>query len=318
MKLTVEALLLIDAIARRGTFAAAAEELFRVPSTITYAVQKLEEDLGVTVFDRSGHRARLTLAGEELLREGRVLLQAMANLENRAKSVAQGYEASLRIFVDGIIPCEPLLDLAAAFYEEHESTELYFSYEVLGGSWEALLAGRADLVVGTRGDSAGDSDFQTRPIGRLELVAAVAPSHPLARYRGRVPADVWRRYRAIAVGGSSHQLEPGTMGLFLGQKTLTVPTLQAKLAAQMRGLGVGFFPRCFVSPHLEDGSLIEVQPETPRSPEHFHVSWNGRCKGKALAWWVARLDNPDLLAKWGGHAPLRATIGRAESRRLTA
>jgi DNA-binding transcriptional LysR family regulator len=300
MKLTVEALMILDAIARRGTFAAAAEELYRVPSTITYAVQKMEEDLGITIFNRSGYRARLTAAGEELLREGRIILQAMANLEQRAKSVAQGYEARFRISVDGLVPCEPLLDLAVQFYDEHGSTELEFSYEVLGGSWEALLAQRADLVIGASGESPGDTDFQTRIIGQLELVAAVSPTHPLASHQGPVPSHVWRSFRAVAIGGSSHLLEPGTMGMFLGQITLTVPTLEAKLSAQRKGLGVGFFPRCFVAPHLQAGHLVEVQLETPRSPETFYVGWNGRCRGRALAWWIERLNDPNLLAKWAG------------------
>src|SRR4030066_57945 len=76
MRLTLDALGVLDAIERHGSFAAAAEELHRVPSAITYAVQKLEEDLGVAIFDRSGHRAQLTEAGSELLREGRRLLAA--------------------------------------------------------------------------------------------------------------------------------------------------------------------------------------------------------------------------------------------------
>jgi len=61
-KLSLDALLVLDAIARKGSFAAAAEELHRVPSAITYTVQKLEQDLDVQLFDRSGHRARLTRA----------------------------------------------------------------------------------------------------------------------------------------------------------------------------------------------------------------------------------------------------------------
>jgi hypothetical protein len=56
-KLSLDALLVLDAIARKGSFAAAAEELHRVPSAITYTVQKLEQDLDVQLFDRSGHRA---------------------------------------------------------------------------------------------------------------------------------------------------------------------------------------------------------------------------------------------------------------------
>jgi DNA-binding transcriptional LysR family regulator len=80
MRLTLDALAVLDAIDRKGSFAAAAEELHRVPSAMTYAVQKLEEDLDVLLFDRRGHRAQLTEAGRELLREGRHLLQAASEL----------------------------------------------------------------------------------------------------------------------------------------------------------------------------------------------------------------------------------------------
>ena len=76
MRISLDHLLVIDAIVRRGSFAAAAAELHRVPSAVTYSVNKLEQDLGVQIFDRSGHRARLTDAGRELLREGRELLQS--------------------------------------------------------------------------------------------------------------------------------------------------------------------------------------------------------------------------------------------------
>jgi DNA-binding transcriptional LysR family regulator len=49
----------VDAIARKGSFAAAAEALDKVPSAIT-DVRKLEDDLDVLLFDRRGHKARLT------------------------------------------------------------------------------------------------------------------------------------------------------------------------------------------------------------------------------------------------------------------
>ena len=301
MRLTLDGLLIIDAISRRGSFAAAAEELSRVPSTITYAVQKLEEDLGVAIFDRSGHRARLTPAGEELLGGGRLILQAVANLEDRAKGLSEGYEATLRIALDALLPCEPLLELAAEFYKEHDSTDLRLSQEVLGGSWDALATQRADLVIGASGESPGDIGYQMRLIGQIEFAAVVSASHPLTKHRQPIPVDIWRKYRAVAIGDTSRQLEPRTMGLFLGQKTLTVPSLQAKLAAQIKGLGVGFFPRCFVAPEIAADTLVELQVENPRSPEHFYLAWNGRSKGKALAWWIERLDNSALIMAWARH-----------------
>ena len=56
--LTLEALRVMDAIDRRGSFAAAADELGRVPSALSYTMQKLEEELDVVLFDRSGHRTK--------------------------------------------------------------------------------------------------------------------------------------------------------------------------------------------------------------------------------------------------------------------
>ncbi|MDX1654422.1 MAG: LysR family transcriptional regulator, partial [Candidatus Competibacteraceae bacterium] len=99
MRLTLDALAVLDAIDRRGSFAAAAAELTRVPSAITYTIQKLEHDLGVAVFDRSGHRARLTPAGRRLLEEGRQLLRAAGDLERSVKRVATGWETDLCIAV---------------------------------------------------------------------------------------------------------------------------------------------------------------------------------------------------------------------------
>ena len=71
MSLTLDALAVLDAIDRRGSFARAAEELGRATSSLTYAVQQLEAELDVLLFDRSGHRARFTPAGRVLLEEGR-------------------------------------------------------------------------------------------------------------------------------------------------------------------------------------------------------------------------------------------------------
>jgi len=301
MKLTLDGLFIIDSINRRGSFAAAAEELHRVPSTITYAVQKMEQDLGIDIFDRSGHRARLTVAGEGLLGEGRAILQAVMNLEDRAKNLAKGYEASLRIALDALLPCEPVLELAEEFYKENAPTDLRIIHEVLGGSWDALVTNRADLVVGASGDMPLEGDYQTRLLGRLEFAAVVSPSHPLASHAQPIPIDVWRSYRAVAIGDTSRRLDPRTIGLVLGQKTLTVPHLHAKRSAQLKGLGVGYFPRCFVTEELLAGKLIEVEVDSPRPPEHLYLAWNARSKGKALKWWVERMDEPNLIAKWAGH-----------------
>src|ERR671930_119368 len=99
MRLSLDALAVLDAIDRRGSFAAAAEELHRVPSALSYTVQKLEEDLDLVVFDRSGHRAQLTEAGRALLEEGRRLLDQARGVEARVKKIASGWEPELILAV---------------------------------------------------------------------------------------------------------------------------------------------------------------------------------------------------------------------------
>src|SRR6185436_17517903 len=118
MKISLDSLRVLDAIDRKGSFAAAADDLHRVPSAITYSVRQLEDQLGVSLFDRSGHRAVLTDAGRELLAEGRRLLRAAADLECRVQQVARGWESELRIAVDTVIGASKLFGCLEEFYAE--------------------------------------------------------------------------------------------------------------------------------------------------------------------------------------------------------
>jgi DNA-binding transcriptional LysR family regulator len=291
VKISLDGLLVLDAIARKGSFAAAAEELHRVPSAITYTVQKLEQDLGVTLFDRSGHRARLTAAGEELLKEGRHLLRAAVDLECRVQRVAKGWETELRIAYDDLIWAERLASLIAEFYEQGSGTRLRFGVEVLGGCWDALLSGRADLVLGAPSDPPLEAGYTVRPMGEIEWVFAVAPAHPLTTLGRPVSASDILASRVVIVADSSRNLPPRSSGLAPGPDSLTVSTLHTKLAALVAGLGVGFLPAHVAAPALADGRLVRLEVEKPKPKTRVHTTWRPRDAGKALKWWVARLED---------------------------
>ena len=124
LRLSLEALQVLDAIDRRGSFAGASKELHRVPSTISYVVAKLEEDLGVQLFERLGPRVALTQAGHELLKEGRYLLKAAQDLEHRVRRVASGWETEFSIGMDSMLSPLALEDDIQAFYEVADQTRL--------------------------------------------------------------------------------------------------------------------------------------------------------------------------------------------------
>ena len=295
MKISLDALLVIDAIDRRGSFAQAAQELHRVPSAVTYSVQKLEEDLNVSLFDRSGHRAQLTAAGRALLDEGRHLIRAAADLEARVQRVATGWEAELKIAYDGIIPDPAILELAEAFYREPCGTQLRFTAEVLGGCWDALASGRADLVIGAPGDGPWGGGYATHPLGDIEWLFAVAPTHPLASVEEPIPAQEILRHRAVTVAYTSRNLPPRTVGLIAGQETLTMSDMDAKAAAQCMGLGVGNLPGPLARKLAADGKLVIRATEEPKELSRLSLAWHTAHRGNALSWWIARLKNPGWL-----------------------
>lgn len=296
MRLSLDALTVLDAIDRKGSFAAAAEELHRVPSAITYTVQKLEEDLGVALFDRGRHRAQLTDAGRELLREGRHLLSAAAELEARVKRVATGYEVELRIAVDDLIAFERLRGLLHDFYRERYGTRLRLLTEVYGGTWDALVTNRADLVIGAPGEGPPGGGYATRLLGTVQWAFMAAPTHPLAQATEPIPPEEILRYRAVVVADSSRNLSPRTSGLLAGQDVLTVPDMRTKIAMQCAGLGVGYLPLHLTRAELAAGELVAKQVVEPKPSLPMHLAWRSSDSGKALGWFLQRLEDPTLLA----------------------
>jgi len=296
VRLSLEALEMMDAIERRGSFAAAAEELHRVPSAITYSVRQIEEALDVQLFDRRGHRAVLTEAGRELLVEGRRLVRAAEDLECRVRQVAKGWEAELRLAVDTMVAVEKLFGMVEAFYAENSGTRVRISHEVLAGTWDALASGRADLAIGAAGDAPAGRNYPTRALGSVEMAFVAAPSHALASEPEPLTDAAILAHRAVGIADTSRTLPVRTVGLLSGQDVLTVPSLEAKTAAHVAGLGVGFLPRAIAEREAAAGRLRIFEVENPRAPVEVLIAWRPGSTGKALRWFTSRLQDPAVAA----------------------
>ncbi len=316
MRLTFDALLVLDAIDRKGSFAAAAAELHRVPSAITYTVRKLEDDLDVVLFERDGRRAVMTPAARELLESGRTLLRAAGEAELRVRRVATGWENELRVAVDTMVPLAAIWPLIAAFYDDcrerqHAHTRLRVGTEVLGGAWDALVDGRADLVIGAPGDPPSGSGCRFRPLAEVASVFAVAPGHALAGAPEPLSRAVIQQHRVVVAADSSRHLPPRTIGLLEGQDVLAVPDLPAKIAAQALGLGCGFVPAHLAAQDIGAGRLVVKQVEDPRPPTRINVAWRGEKPGKALQWWIEAVGRSSI----GQHLASGMDVRRAREPR---
>jgi DNA-binding transcriptional LysR family regulator len=297
LKISLDALLTVDTIARRGSFAGAAKELFRVPSTISYTVSKLEEDLGVQLFERFGPRVTLTVAGAELLKEGRYLLKAAADLESRVRRVASGWETEFTIAVDSALSPVALADDIAAFYQATDQTRLRLVKEQLSGTWEALLDRRADLLVGAAGDGPSGGGYTAEPIGTMCFTFVVAPGHPLAAIAHPLGKADLVAHRAVSVSDSARQLQPRTIGLLFGQDTMAVPDMQTKYCMQRAGIGFGFLPTLWVQDDIAAGRLVQKDVDEPKPDETLYLAWRTGEEGETLKWWRQRLHAMPPLAR---------------------
>lgn len=298
LKLSLDALQILDAIDRRGSFAAAGKALHKVPSTISYTVSKLEQDLGVQLFDRVGSRADLTEAGQALLEEGRHLLRAARELELRVRRVASGWEAELTLAVDSMFQPALLAQDVADFSAVAEQTRVRLISEALSGTWEALLDRRADLLVGAAGEGPSGGGYVVEALGVVRFAFAVAPQHPLAAVSGPLGRDALAEHCAIAVADSARRLLPRTVGLLMGQETVTVPDMLSKFRLQCAGLGFGFLPEPYVQAAVAQGRLVVREVEEPKPDETFWLAWRTGEEGAALRWWRERLREPGHMEAW--------------------
>ena len=292
--LTPDALAMLQTIAQAGSFAAAARAIGLVPSALTYRVRQIEDALDVLLFDRGSRQASLTPAGAELLREGGRILEAIDAMANRVKRVATGWEPQLTIAVDGIISRTTLMELCDSFLAQAPPTRLRLRDETLSGTLEALVSGQADLAIGVV-DPTTDADIHGKPLGDIQFVYAISPHHPLARAPEPLTDDIVRQHRAVAVADSIRRGGGVTVGLLPGQDVFTVATMQAKLDAQLRGMGGGFVPECMARAYIDSGRLVVKKMERPQRVARMHYAWRGANRsrqGRALQWWLKQLESP--------------------------
>ncbi|MFT4519345.1 MAG: DNA-binding transcriptional LysR family regulator [Halioglobus sp.] len=281
--ITIEVLETLDAIERRGSFAKAAEELNKATSAISYAVQKLEEQLDIALFQRQGRRSVLTPAGRLILAEGREILQVTARLVNKAKEVATGWEPRISVAVESLQSYPDFFGTLNEFLNDHPTIEFDICECVLNGGWEALEAGRVDLIVGAPGPVPLQMGYRAMPLTGLDLLPVIASKHSLAglvsdheTLQAALP-----KLRRIVTHDTSFVDIKRSEGLSSDGQKLYVQNVDQKVEAILAGTGIGHLPRQRIQHHLDSGALIPLDLRKNSDTENF-LAWKIGNKGKGL------------------------------------
>ena len=291
--LTLEALRVMDAIDRRGSFAAAADELGRVPSALSYTMQKLEEELDVVLFDRSGHRTKFTNVGRMLLERGRILLEAADKLTTDAEALSRGWETHITVVCEALVPATQLFPLVDKLAKK-ANTQLSLMTEVLAGAWERLEQGRADIVIAPDMHFRSSSEINVRKLYKIMSVYVAAPEHPIHLEPEPLSDAVRVKYRGIAVADTARERPVLTVQLLDKQQRLTVSTIADKRQAPIDGLGVATMPYPLVEQDIAEGRLRVVSAEYSHETDII-MAWRRDSMGEAKSWLLREI--PKLLSR---------------------
>jgi DNA-binding transcriptional LysR family regulator len=262
---TIEQLRTLRAVAEAGSFSAAARKLGRVQAAVSQAIDRLEAQLGLRLFDRSGRVPRLTQHGEAVVTAAARVEGDVEALDELVASLKRGAETTLRIVVDVMFPTDSLVAFAKEFSAVHPSIELVLFTEVLSAVTAHVREKRSTFGIAI--EDADMKDLDQRAIADVRLVSVAAPAHALARGDGPIDAARLSDAVQIVLGEHRHEAERGSddHGV-LSPRTWRVVDLATKHALIANGLGWGHMPEHVVRDDLRAGRLVGLQLEAWRRP----------------------------------------------------
>ena len=288
------ALEVVDAVARNGSFSAAAQELHRVPSAVSYTVRQLETWLAVPLFERQHREVVLTPAGEHFVREGRSVIKKMLATRRQCQQLANGWRGQLSIAVDCIVKPQRTRQLVKDFYRHFPDMELIISYEVFNGVWDALADGRVDVAIGATQAIPVGGRFAFQDMGALNWRCVVSPDHPLAASID-LNEEALRAWPSLVLEDTSRALPRRMTWTLDNQRRLVVPEWETGMDCLQAGLCVGMVPGHLARPLLDKGALVELSLPQPFPESPCCVSWSEQRASPALEWLLAYLGDAETL-----------------------
>ena len=238
------------AVVDAGGYAQAAQALFKSQSAVTYAVQKIESQLSLKVFELQGRKAVLTPTGQMLYRRALALVGEAADLEQAAHRLSAGWEAEIHLAVEILFPTRVVLDSLARFGEESPRTRIELVESVLGGTSDALLTGQADLAICPQ----IPPGFLGDPLLQVSVVAVAHRDHALHRLGRELSLRDLADHRHVVVRDSGAKRDRKAVSVEVDQRW-TVSTVASSIQAVSLGHGFAWLPGAQIGDELASGLL---------------------------------------------------------------
>lgn len=272
-------------VVRQGGFSPAAKVVFATQPTVSKAVKQLEDELGVVLLDRAGHRPVLTAAGEIVYRRALAILTERDDMLREIDDLRGLRRGELRLGLPPLGSSQLFAPLFAAYRQRYPGVEIRLVEHGSRRLEEILLAGEIEMIA-TLLPLSEDFDFQ--PVRREPLLALIPAGHPLAgeetvdftalRETPFILFEGGFALNAVIVAACQRRGFTPVEAARSGQ----IDFIAALVAA---GLGVAFLPRMIAMQRLHPGVHLAALAE-PDTDWDMALAWRrgGYLSDAARAW----------------------------------
>lgn len=254
--MTLEQLKMLVKIAETGSVLAAAEVLHRTQPTVSVAIRKLEDELGVLLLDREQYRATLTTAGLQLCQKARTILKHAEDFSSLARHLAIGNEPELHLAIEASCPLPLVLKILRESEKKYPQTEFNLQVENIWGALEKLQYGEVDLAISPWFEDLPELD--SIPLLRTWLIAVAAP--------GFCPDDIeltldeMKQHVQVVVRDSSRKpQQQKSYGVLDDGRHWVVSDHLTKKELILARMGWGKLQEHLITEELASGALVPLE-----------------------------------------------------------
>jgi len=253
MNTTLDQWEVLHAVVQLGGFAPAAEQLNRSQSTISYAIARLQEQLGIKLLELKGRKAHLTEVGRVLLADAEPHLAGFHQLEQRARSLASGGVSEIRLSVDSIFPYDRLFAALFEFTRRFPHVHPKLRQATFLSSESEFSVHNAQLCVA----ALLSRDYYGKPILDIRMLAVARHDHPLHSLPRPLSRIDLIQHTVVTIEGTASGA-PKRQPRSPAQRFVSVTTIEAAIDAVRSGLCFSWLPVYRIEAYLDGGELLPL------------------------------------------------------------
>ncbi|MDN2480848.1 LysR family transcriptional regulator [Vibrio agarivorans] len=266
--INLDSLLAFVTAADKGSFSAAGRHIGKSQSTVSVSVNNLELDLGVSLFDRSGKYPVLTVEGERLYKQAKVLMRQADRIEHYTAAVRDKVENKIKIGLDPLVPFAVIETALEKMAQKFPFTQIQIIKETREKLFEDLGEDRLDFALHLSAEALPDY-FEFASVAQLEWACVCSPDCEMADL-DIVPSELMTTERQILCASMHDHPVLGPVSV-LSQSIWLAHEQDDMIRMVEQGIGWAFLPKIMLDERVGMGTLVEFTPDYQKVNQMYGV-----------------------------------------------